>query len=111
VTTGTYGLLDGGFSSGAWDGSTGLGGLAHGVLADKILDRMTECGAVASQANGQSIAAGDVQIAANFLMKSRRFKLASEGFPTGGAGNQRNNSPRARPLEVEAIVLLLFGGA
>jgi hypothetical protein len=29
-----------------------------------------------------------VQIAANFLMKSRRFKLASEGFPTGGAGNR-----------------------
>jgi len=44
-------------------------------------------GFCARAANGQSIAAGDVQIAANFLMKSRRFKLASEGFPTGGAGN------------------------
>jgi hypothetical protein len=60
-------------------------------------------GFCARAANGQNIA-GDVQIAANFLMKSRRFKLASEGFPTGGAGNQHNKSPRAQSLQSEAIV-------
>src|ERR1700722_872974 len=51
-------------------------------------------GFCARAAKGQSIAAGDAQTAANFLMKSRRFKLASEGIPAGNRRENKGKKPR-----------------
>ena len=51
-------------------------------------------GFCARAAKGQSIAPGDVQTAANFLMKSRRFKLASEGIAAGKRRENKGKNPR-----------------